>query len=95
MPNFLDIGNNDFMNRSAALRIHGVKRAYFDPANKAHCQSLKVFLETGGWGDIMFFPEFPYTEVPATVLAKFARYRLKTTSQKVKPTTNEDTQVAA
>lgn len=66
----------DFMSRSTALRAHGQKRTSFDPANPEHVESLKCFMETGSWGSVLFFPEFPYTEVPMTVLAKFAAHQL-------------------
>lgn len=83
MSNEHSNGNSDFMYRSSILRQHGQARTYFDPANKLHCASLKVYLETGSWGDVQFFPEYPYTDVPTTVLAKFAKFRLKA-SPKVK-----------
>jgi hypothetical protein len=75
MPDFLD--NLDFMSRSTTLRLHGVARTFFDPANPDHCASLKHFMEQGTWGNVQFYPEFPYTEVPMTVLAKFVAYHLK------------------
>lgn len=49
-----------------------VRREHFDPANVDHLASFDVYLRTGNWGDIQFFAEAPYTEVPITVLSKFA-----------------------
>jgi hypothetical protein len=74
MPDFIDL--SDFLSRSSALRNHGRTRAAFDPANPDHLASLKKFLETGSWGAIMFFPEFPFTDVPTYVLTKYASYQL-------------------
>jgi len=74
MPDFLD--NLDFMSRSTILRKHGVARTFFNPADPLHCASLKHFMEHGSW-TVQFYPEFPYTEVPMTVFAKFAEYHLK------------------
>jgi len=58
-------------------RARLVHREIFDPTNKKHVDSFKVFLATNSWGDIQFYPETPYTEAPATVMAKFARHALK------------------
>ena len=74
MPDFLD--NHDFMGRSSSLRHHGSTRVLFDPSNKDHCDSLKKFLQSGTWGPVQFFPEYPCTDVPMTVLTKFAAYHL-------------------
>ncbi|WP_407305382.1 hypothetical protein [Acinetobacter sp.] len=79
MPEFLDSGNLDFMSRSATLRLHGTARTFFDPQNLVHCESLKNFLENGAWGAVQFYPEFPYTDVPTTVLSKFAAHALNVT----------------
>lgn len=53
-----------------------VRREVFDPTNEAHSQSFKTFLATNNWGDIQFAAELPYTEAPATVMAKFAKHAL-------------------
>lgn len=58
-------------------RARLVNREIFDPTNKDHVASFKTFLATNSWGDIQFYPETPYTEAPATVMAKFARHALK------------------
>lgn len=52
-------------------------RVFFDPKNKRHRASAKHFLETGRWGDVLFKPEHPHVEVPATVLTKLAAHHLK------------------
>lgn len=57
---------------SRVLSEPGVRRENFDPKNKEHRASLKKFLETGNWGDIQFYTEYPYVTVPETVLRKFA-----------------------
>jgi hypothetical protein len=58
-------------------RARLVNREIFDPTNKKHVESFKIFLATNSWGDIQFYPETPYTEAPATVMSKFARHALK------------------
>ena len=73
MPDFLD--HSDYLARSSTLREHAQGRTNFDPANPEHQASLKKFLETGSWG-VMFFLEFPFTDVPTYVLSKFASYQL-------------------
>lgn len=62
-------------------RAHLVKREIFDPTNKEHVESFKIFLRTGNWGDVQFWPEVPYTEAPATVMAKYARFVLNVKAQ--------------
>ena len=49
-----------------------IRREHFDPANVEHLASFDTFIRTGNWGDVQFFAEAPYTEVPITVLTKFA-----------------------
>lgn len=75
MPDFVENGN-DFLSRSAALRTHGGSRAAFDPKNEKHVASLKHYLETGSWGDVMFFLEHPFTDVPTYVLTQYACHQL-------------------
>lgn len=67
-----------------------LRREYFDPKNAAHVASLKIFIKTGNWGEIQFFPEQPYENVPTTVLMKYAEHNLKvqskdTVAKKLKP----------
>lgn len=57
-------------------RARLVRREIFDPTNESHVESFKVFLVTGSWGDIQFYPEDPYTEAPATVMSKYAMHQL-------------------
>ena len=57
---------------SRVLSEHQVRRESFDSNNKEHRASLKKFLETGNWGDVQFFTEYPYVTVPETVFRKFA-----------------------
>lgn len=72
MPDFAD--SSDVLNLSTALRRHTVNRVSFDPSLQSHLDSFDVFLRTGNWGDIQFYCEHPYTDVPMTVLMKFAMY---------------------
>lgn len=58
-------------------RARLVNREIFDPTNEAHIESFKIFLRTGNWGDVQFYPEVPYTEAPATVMAKYSRHALQ------------------
>lgn len=62
-------------------RARLVNREIFNPTNAAHLQSLKIFLATGNWGAVQFYPEAPFTEAPATVLTKYARFVLDVTVQ--------------
>jgi hypothetical protein len=57
-------------------RVTKVDRQIFDPANEKHVTSLAEYLRTGNWGEIQFYPELPFVEVPISVLTKFARYQL-------------------
>lgn len=75
MPDFVDIGNYDFLNQSSALRRMRIKREFFDPTNKEHLASLKHYMETGNWLQ-QFYPEAPFTDVPMTVFRKFAGMHL-------------------
>jgi hypothetical protein len=54
-----------------------VARVKFNPKSKKHLDSLKMFLETGRWGDVQFQVEAPYVSVPHMVLTKFAMDRLR------------------
>ncbi|MBT9138554.1 MAG: hypothetical protein DDT31_01120 [Syntrophomonadaceae bacterium] len=58
-------------------RARPVNRVIFDPTNDSHIESFKTFLETGSWGDVQFYPEAPYIDVPATVMVRFSRHMLK------------------
>ena len=60
------------LNTAASLRAPLVKREIFDPVNPHHLASLDVFLKTGNWGNVQFFAELPFVEVPITVLTKYA-----------------------
>jgi hypothetical protein len=59
---------------AASLRNAQVERVVYDPSNEAHNDSLDTYLVSGNWGKIQFFPELPFSEVPITVLTKYARY---------------------
>lgn len=74
MPDFAD--SYDFLNRSTILRRAAINRQNFDPTNEQHLASLKLFIQTGNWGDVQFFCEFPFSDVPMTVLMKFAGMHL-------------------
>ena len=54
-----------------------VRREVFNPKLKRHVDSLKIFLRTGSWGDVKFYPELPYVEVPMSVMVKYLRHSLK------------------
>lgn len=62
-------------------RAHLVNRQIFDPANEQHVDSLRHYLRTGNWGDIQFYEEVPFVEVPATVLTKYAQHMLSVTRE--------------
>ena len=62
-------------------RARLVRREVFDPTNEEHVASFKVYLATGGWGEIQFYPEDPFNEAPATVMTKFARHALSVTAE--------------
>lgn len=53
-----------------------VNRQTFDPTNQTHIESFEYFIQTGNWGDVQFFAELPYNEVPATVMMKFCEHTL-------------------
>lgn len=69
MPDFVQVSEN-FSSR--VLSKPQVRRETFDPKNKEHRASLKKFIETGNWGDVQFFAEYPYVTVPETVFRKFS-----------------------
>jgi hypothetical protein len=75
MPNFV----NDSVQTLVASKLQPmqfVKREIFNPTNTQHIDSLRKFITTGNWGDIQFFAEHPYTDVPSCVMRKFAQYQL-------------------
>jgi len=72
MPYFND--TSDCLNLSTLLRRQSVNRTFFDASLQSHLDSLDVFLCTGNWGDVQFYCEHPYIDVPMTVLMKFAMY---------------------
>lgn len=53
---------------------HTPRREMFDPSNADHLASFRVFLQTGNWGEVHFFAELPYVDVPTTVLMKHAAH---------------------
>lgn len=57
-------------------RVHLVTRQIFDPENEQHIDSLKHYLRTGNWGEIQFYAELPFIEVPATVITKYTEHTL-------------------
>ena len=75
MPDFAD--TSDCLNLSTALRQTSVHRTFFDPTDTQHVASLAMFLRTGNWGAVQFYCEHPYTDVPMTVLMKFACFQLQ------------------
>ena len=76
MPDFAD--TSDVLNLSSVLRKASVNRVSFDPQNEVHLESLQVFLRTGNWGAVQFYCEQPFTDVPMTVLMKYAMYQENT-----------------
>lgn len=76
MPNFLEV--QDVLNRSTVLRTVAGNRTDFDANNPVHLDSLKKFIQTGVWGDVTFYCEYPFTDVPMTVLIKYAGHMLGT-----------------
>ncbi len=70
MPDFAD--SYDSLSKSTVLRHSGVRREFFDPTNQLHLDSLAHFIRTGNWGQVQFFCEYPFSDVPMTVLMKFA-----------------------
>lgn len=72
MPDFAD--TSDVLNLSTALRSTSAHRTHFDPSRESHLESLRSFLRTGNWGEVQFYCEHPYTDVPMTVLMKAAMY---------------------
>lgn len=69
MPEFVQVSEN-FSSRF--LSKPQVRRETFDSKNKEHRVSLKKFIETGKWGDVQFFAEYPCVTVPETVFRKFS-----------------------
>ena len=57
---------------SRILNTPTVRREKFEPSNIEHRASLKKFIETGNWGEVQFFPEYPCVTVPETVFRKFS-----------------------
>lgn len=75
MPEFCDVF--DPLGGSRSLRSKPITRVIFDPTNHDHQLSLKQFLNTGKWGNIQFYAEHPYSDVPMTVLVKYSKFILK------------------
>lgn len=76
MPNFIEV--QDALNRSTVLRKATPTRVEFNAENPMHLESLKKFIETGVWGEVSFHCEYPFTDVPMTVLVKYAGHMLGT-----------------
>ncbi len=74
MPDFCE--TPDFLSSSSLLRRASVNRQIFAPTNPAHTESLAKFIATGNWGDTQFFCEAPFSDVPMTVLMKYAGHLL-------------------
>jgi len=74
VPDFID--SSDFLSKSSLLMRAAVNRQHFDPTNPEHLASLRRFINTGNWGSVQFFCEYPFSEVPMTVLMKFAGHHL-------------------
>lgn len=79
MPDFAD--SSDFLSKSSVLRRAGVNRQFFDPTDAKHIDSLRHFINTGNWGDVQFYCEFPFSDVPMTVLIKYTGYLLNARRQ--------------
>lgn len=70
MPDFTS--TNTFMSGSTVLQRNISTRTFFNPDDLSHQESLAKFIRTGNWGVVQFYPEKPFTDVPMTVLMKFA-----------------------
>jgi hypothetical protein len=68
--------HNDVLGGSRTLRNAKIIREEFNPANDEHLSSLRIFLDTGNWGRIQFYPQAPYVTIPETVLRKMAEFGL-------------------
>jgi len=66
----------DTSNKVKILSKSLPSRVVFNPKNKSHRESVKQFIETGKWGEVLFVAEHPFIEVPATVLNKLAKHAL-------------------
>jgi hypothetical protein len=66
----------DTLGYSGILRKARITREEFDPLVNEHLDSLRLFLDTGNWGTVQFYPEAPYTTVPETVFRKIAHAAL-------------------
>lgn len=64
------------MHASVILSTQQTLRVIFDPTNVEHLESLRAYVNTGSWGKVQFFAEAPYTNVPITVLMKYAAFNL-------------------
>ncbi len=76
MNEIIDTREVHTRHRSKTLEAAKRPRVSFNPRSRAHRESLKTFLTTGRWGTVLFKPEHPHVEVPATVLTKLARHSL-------------------
>ena len=74
MPDFCE--TPDFLATSTVLRKVQSRREMFNPENADHLKSLANFVKTGEWGTVSFFCETPFSDVPMTVLMKFAGSQL-------------------
>lgn len=63
--------------RSQVLRKAQIRREDFDPENIEHRASLKVYLDTGKWGDVQFYAQYPYLSVPEMVFRRMLTHSLK------------------
>lgn len=57
-----------------SLKSYGptISRVPFDPTNKEHLASARLFLTEGKWGNVQFLCEEPYRTVPETVIHKLS-----------------------
>jgi hypothetical protein len=67
--------------RSQVLRNAQIRREDFDPRNSEHRDSLRTFIETGKWGDVQFYAEYPYLSVPEMVLRRMVIHALQNDTQ--------------
>lgn len=68
----------DFMKGRSMSMLTNTRqpREKFNPRNKKHLASLKVFLETNRWGEVQFELVPPFTSIPHMVLTMFAMSKL-------------------
>lgn len=57
-----------------SLKSYGptISRVPFDPKNREHLESARLFFTEGRWGNVHFLCEEPFHTVPETVMHKLS-----------------------